>query len=318
MIHFKNQPKLSDSEVDQKFNDRRLSLVTDIEQFISSDERFHGKNVSIEFSQKGVSSLVSFIETEGQKFVLKIPLRVTAEGEGWFLREWEKIGVSVPHIFGEGKIGDRFYILMSFIEGSILTDAIKKGSVGSDISIEIGKVLSCLHLPRAQGYGRVIQGRAEYATFKDWILGQDVQKRIKIVQEHNLLIDAHGPISKVIDILIDFDEKFPGSTFCHFDFGANNILATEPLTVIDPDPMINKGVIDIGRSVQLASSGGFYKEAEQLKEGYFSNNSLYDKRVLQASIILSAYWKFPYWHKKNNREGIENTCRYLSQTSHFL
>jgi hypothetical protein len=83
--------------------------------------------------------------------------------------------------------------------------------------------------------------------------------------------------------------------------------------------MLNNGIIDIGRSIQLASTSiDAHKGIEQLKEGYFSENRPYSQRALQASIILSAYMKFPYWHKKNNTENIEHTRQYLAETRQNL
>jgi fructosamine-3-kinase len=311
MINFKNQPKLYEHEIDQKFNERRLNLAPQIEQLLSTHELFAGKEVSVEFSHNGVSSLVSFIEVDGQKFVLKIPLKPIAEGEGKFLKEWEAAGVSVPHVFREGNLGDHPYILMSFIDAPILMDAIKDGSAKKDFSVEMGTILAMMHSIKAEGYGRIIEGKPEYEKFKEWITSEDIQKRISFVQENNLLTDEHGLISDVIDVLISYSEKSPESTYCHFDFGATNIMATEPLTVIDPDPMLNHGIIDIGRGILLEISGGH--SGEQLKQGYFSDKEI-DSSALQAAIVLNAYWKFPYWHKKNKTEQIESARRYLSQT----
>jgi hypothetical protein len=146
-----------------------------------------------------------------------------------------------------------------------------------------------------------------------------LQKRIRLAQGTGLLDKEHGPISDVFDALMEYSEKDPVSRYCHFDFGSDNILATEPLTVIDPSPMLNNGIIDIGRSIQLASTSiDAHKGIEQLKEGYFSENRPYSQRALQASIILSAYMKFPYWHKKNNTENIEHTRQYLAETRQNL
>lgn len=311
LVTFLNQPKLLEHEIDQEFNERRLNLVPQIEQLLSTDELFAGKEVDVAFSHNGVSSLVSFIEVLGQKFVLKIPLKPTAEGEGKFLKEWEAVGVSVPHVFKEGNLGDYPYILMSFIDAPVLVDAIKDGSVKKDFSIEMGKILAKMHSTKAEGYGRIIQGKPEYEKFKEWITSDNIQERISFVQENNLLTDEHGPISDVIDILIAYNEKSPESTYCHFDFGATNIMATEPFTVIDPDPMLNNGIIDIGRSILLEISGGH--TGEQLKQGYFLDKEI-DLSALQAAIVLNTYWKFRYWYRKNKTKQIESVRSYLSQT----
>src|SRR3989344_9265428 len=104
MITFKNRPRLSEHEVDQKYNERRLMLLSHMEQFLSTDGLFKEKEVSVEFSHSGVSSLLSFIEANGVKYVLKIPLRPTMEGEAQFLKEWEAENVSVSNVYEEGII----------------------------------------------------------------------------------------------------------------------------------------------------------------------------------------------------------------------
>lgn len=316
MITFKNQPRLSEYEVDQKYNERRLILLSHMEQFLSTDELFKEKEINVEFSHSGISSLLSFIEANGEKYVLKIPLRPTMEGETQFLKEWEAVNVPVPHVYKEGVIANFPYILMQYVDAPLLMDAINNGTAKKDISIDIGKTLAKMHTSKAEGCGRIIKGKPEHKTFKEWVISEDLQKRFHDVQENNLLGDKHGALTKVLDTLIAYAEADGTSTYCHFDFGANNILATEPLTVIDPDPMVNNSIIDIGRSVLLEISGGY--TGEQLKEGYFGGKGDFDAQALQASVILNAYWKFPYWYKKNKTKQIEHVRRYLSQTSHFL
>ncbi len=317
MITFKNQPKLSGFDIDKSADELRISLIPHIKEFLESDDLFKDKGVSIEFSHAGVSSLVGFVEVEGNKYVLKIPLFNSsyAGSEASFLKIWEVANVPVPHVYKEGMIGGRTYVLMEYVDAPILLDVIKNGDAKEDISVELGKTLAQMHTSRAEGYGRVVEGKPQYETFKDWISNEDIQDRISYVKEHNLLTDEHGPIERAIDILSKYAESKSSSTYCHFDFGASNILATEPPTVIDPDPMLNNGIIDIGRSMLLAISGG--DDGEQLKQGYFSNEE-YNAQALQAAIILSAYWKFKYWHKKGKTEEIETVKNYLTKTRHLL
>ncbi len=319
-VHFKNQPKLSGFEVDQKNDEKRVTLVPQIEAFIADSDLFRGKDVSVEFSHKGVSSLVSFLEVDGKKYVLKIPLSSKPdEGEVQFLRAWESVGVSVPHVHEEGKVGDQPYILMDYIDAQALMDEIKQGTAKEDIFIELGRILATMHTPKVEGYGRLINGEPQYREFKDWLFSEDIQRRVRAVQENNLLTDEHGSLTKAFDILTEYAEKNPTSTYCHFDYSATNILATEPPTVIDPNPMLNLGILDIARSIVLSiSEKGSIDSAKQLKEGYFSGNTPYDSRALQAAIILNAYIKFNYWHKKKKNRAMENVRQYLAQTSHLL
>ncbi len=321
-INFINQPKLSIHDVDQKYNERRLNLVSQIENFIAAHELFKDKEVSIEFSHEGVSSLVCFIETNNEKKVLKIPLSETpVEGEAQFLKAWEEVGVCVPHVFGEGAIADSRYVLMNFIDAPSIVKAnngyeeiIKNGGFN-----DMGRTLATMHSPKGNGYGRIIEGKPQYSEFKEWLLGKDLEKRIKTVQEKNLLGNEHGSISAVIETLIAHSERNPDSTYCHNDFSPDNVLATEPITVFDPDPILNQGIIDIGKSILICNAmAGTSEAGEQLKEGYFSINPRFDSKALQASIILAAYIKFPYWHKKDKTKKMEFVRQYLAQEVHLL
>ena len=87
-IHFKNEPKLSEFEAQQTFNERRLGLIPKIKELITTTPLFQGKEVSAEFAHTGVSSLVCFLEFEKKRFVLKVPLSLTdGNGESHFLKE---------------------------------------------------------------------------------------------------------------------------------------------------------------------------------------------------------------------------------------
>ena len=313
-IKYKNKPKLSEHEIDKISNDRRITLVPLLESFLSSDEMFVGKDISVEYSHQGVSALVAFIEAGADKYVLKIPLNPTAEGEALFLNKWEEVGVTVPHVYKEGKLGDHPYILMSFVDAPMLSESIKNGLVKSDIWVDLGKILHNMHKPSAEGYGCLVDGKAEFTTFKDWITSEKVQEKIKYVEEAGLLDTKLWPISNVIDTLVAYDERNPKSSYCHMDFCADDIMASVPLTIIDPDPMFNNGIIDIGRSLQVLSAQGNYDHVEDLKEGYFSNNASYDKSALRAAIILSAYMKFRYWHKTGRDKEMAMVRKYLIET----
>lgn len=313
-INYKNKPRLSEHEIDKISNDRRIALVPLLESFLSSDEMFVGRDISVEYSHQGVSALVAFIETDADKYVLKILLKPTAEGEALFLKKWEEVGVTVPHVYKEGKLGDHHYTLMSFVDAPMLSEAIKNGLVKSDIWVDLGKILRNMHKPSAEGYGGVVDGKAEYTTFKDWITSEKVQEKIKYVEEAGLLDTKLWPISNVIDTLVAYDERNPKSSYCHMDFCADDIMASVPLTIIDPDPMFNNGIIDIGRSLQVLSAQGNYDHIEDLKEGYFSNNVSYDKSALHAAIILSAYMKFRYWHKTGRDKEMAMVRKYLIET----
>ncbi|OGI95007.1 hypothetical protein A2917_01335 [Candidatus Nomurabacteria bacterium RIFCSPLOWO2_01_FULL_42_17] len=323
-ITFYNEPKLSEHEVDQKFNERRMTLVPHVKDFISNHERFKDKDVSVTFADKGVSSLISIIETSDEKLVLRIPLSLTHTlGDAQFLKVWEQAGVRVPHVFEDGILNGHQYILMEFIDAKTLTETYHKGeTINREIYVELGKILRVMHEPEAKGYGRSLDNKnikAEFHQFKDWLDSPEMQKRIEYARENNLLGEEHGSLSLAFEILITHINDNKKSSYCHNDFGTSNTFATNPLTIFDPSPGFNDGYIDLGRSIMrtIANDGGLSRAGEQLIKGYFKEKP-YNKRALQASILLNAYMKFPYGHKVKNFEQIKNVQEYLVKTKHLL
>lgn len=319
-ITFKNQPKLLEHDVDRKFNERRMALVPLIRDYLSTHALFKDKDVSVSFLEKGVGSLVSKVEISEKTFVLKVPLSLTfSRGQGLFLRVWESVGVKVPRIYEEGSFGELSYILMEYIDAPVLTDAFQGEDLAKEkLYITLGKTLRLMHTPKSDGYGSVVNGRAEYSRFIDWVSGPDMQKRVDYINEHKLLSIEHGSLPIAFEIMTAHAESQKYSSYCHDDFGTSNIFATDPITVFDPNPRFNNGYMDLGRSiVMLAGNRQTDLQIEQLIEGYFGNES-YNKKALQAAVLINATMKLPYSHKKGRTELISNIQKFLSERSGLL
>ena len=311
-ITFKNEPKLSEHEADKNFNERRTALAGQLESFIASHNRFQDKEVSITFAHKGISSLISIIETSDEKLVLKIPLSPTyAEGEAFFLKVWEQAGVKVPHVIEGGMLDGHPFALMEYIDAPILMDAYTQEELAAKgINTEMGRTLRLMHKPQAEGYGRVIEGKAEYSQFSDWLYSPDIEKRLAYVKEHELLGEEHGSIQAAFEVLKTHIKENPTSSYCHDDFGAANIFATTPITVFDPNPRFNNGYLDLGRSMVIHLAHNV--SPSQLLEGYFEG-AVYNERALHAAVMLNTYMKFPYWHKVKRVEQIQRMQEYFSK-----
>jgi fructosamine-3-kinase len=280
--------------------------------------------VVVTFADRGVSSLVAIIATGDEKLILKIPLSLRSlsfsEGEAQFLRVWEGVGVRVPHVIEDGVLGDHSYTLMEYIDAPRLGEnESRKVLAERGVYLEMGRILRKMHEPRAVGYGRIIQGQAEHATFEGWLEGADIQKRISYVYENKLLNDDHGSVEQVSKILLEHTEKENHSSYCHNDFGASNIFATQPLTIFDPNPRFNNGYLDLGQCLMKEiAHGDDYREAvSQLIDGYFSGGA-YNEKVLHASIFLNAVIKLPYKHKTGKTEVIDGIGAYLKNNSHWF
>ncbi len=319
MITFKNQPKLSEDEVDKKRNELRVALVSHISNFLETDEYFQGKEVIVEFSEQGVSSLVCFIETGDKKFVLKIPLNSTvlAGDEALFLKTWEASGVSVPHVFKEGMLGTSSYLLMQYIDAPTVQQKYKDGNENKENGyFEAGKTLRVMHKQEAIGFGKVINGRGEYDSFAEWLNSGDMEKREKYIQEQHLLGEEHGSISQAKNTLINFAGGNSKSSYLHFDYSTGHLFATIPLTVFDPDPLFNNRYIDLGRTFvnYIAQTEEYPKK---LLEGYCDGEEI-DEKALHAAIFINIVYKIPYQHQKGRMQVIQNLQNYLIQNKYIL
>ncbi len=316
-ISFANEPKLSEYEVQKDFNERRIALVPHIKDFVSTHERFVDKEVRITFSEKGVSSLVSILETSDEKLVLKIPLSLAfAEGEDLFLKTWAEAGVKVPDVIEAGKLNGHSYILYTFVDAQVLDDVYThEEKIDQGIYLEMGKTLRRMHEPEAHGYGRVVGGEAEFQSFEEWLSSPDMQKKIDYVIGNGLISDAHGSFDVACGVLKDFVSKNKKSSYCHDDFGALNIFATAPITVFDPNPKFNHGYLDLGKTIVNQLKYGLFPK--ELVEAYFGDESC-DERALHASVFVNACMKLPYQHKKNKPEIVRNIQEYLIKNKHLL
>lgn len=312
-ITVKNEKELSLGSKHKDLQEKREKLIPTVKEFISSHPLFSGKDVSVTFALNGVSSFVSILEFGEEKLVLKIPVgRNNAEHEGEFLNAWEKIGISVPHVIESGSIDDRSYILMKYIDAPVLSEAFDEQQMLEQKKYyEMGQVLRKMHEPQAEGYGNLEVDRKPHVSFQEWVSNDYMQGKFKYVKEHGLLSEEHGSLDEAINRLTEHTEKDTSVSYCHGDFAAPNIFATEPITVFDPYPNVNNRYIDLGRSLVLElARGGSQATLDQMIEGYFEGED-YDKEVLDAAMLLNTYQKFQYWHQKGKTERIENLQKYL-------
>jgi fructosamine-3-kinase len=324
-IVFNNEPKLSEHEVDQEYNERRLRLSPLIKEFIFNHKRFEGKEVKVNFSHRGVSSVVSIIETPDERVVLKVTLSLNySSGEGPFLKVWEEAGVRVPHVIENGTIGGHAYVLMEYIDAEPLSEKFNNEQlVNEGYVLEMGQILHTMHETKTKGYGRFRdkegKAEAEFQTFKEWLDSELVKDRIDYVKEKDLLgKELQGILPLALKILTELTDKDRESSYCHDDFGAGNIFATKPLTVFDPNPRFNHPYLDLGRTIAITISGGKYEGAvSQLIEGYFAGEK-FDNRALQASILLNCCLKFRYWDLTKKTKRIKNLQDYLIKNKAVL
>jgi len=317
-VTFLNKPKLSGHLVDEVLDEGRISLLPQIEKFILNNILFENQSVDVSFFHTGVSNLVSLLETEDKKYILKVKLRPAESNmEAIFLEKWESAGIKVPHIYEKGMIENHAYILMEYISADILFEAFNlEAIIASNKLFEMGQMLKKMHTIKKEGFGQLNSKEVpEYASFKDWVSNnENTKNQIFYVKENNLLPEEiFGSMDNTINTLTEYIDINPKSTYCHFDFSPGNILNTNPLTVFDPVCIINHPYLDLAKSI--IQSIALYldpKPAKQIIDGYFANNKdEYNKEILDASLLFIAYTKFPYWNKKNKIKEMDVVKSYL-------
>jgi len=314
-IIIRNEPKLSEHEVDKDLNEMRMAFVPYIKEFVAKHTLFQNESeVGIEFAHKGVGSVIAIIDTPANKWVLKIPRnKKFSAGEGQFLQVWEKAGVRVPHVVDTGELHGSPYTLMEFIDAPTLdTRYSYEELIAIGTFTEMGKALRLMHSIPANGYGFVVDGKPEFETAEEWLAGDDMKNRFEYVDKHNLLEGIEDELTKALEVIKQHAKTAP-STYCHDDFGQSNIFATDPITIFDANPRFNIGYYDLGKVKFFnVAFGGSQKALHQLLGGYFSDE-LYDDKVLNAYTFLSFVYKCPYWQKTDRSQQLETVKNYFRQ-----
>lgn len=312
-VVLRNEPRISEHDVDQSFNEMKKEFVPYIQQFVAEHDLFKDEEeVGIEFAHKGVSSIIAMIDTATKKLVLKIPRNKTfSAGEGQFLRIWEEAGVSVPHVIEEGELHGQPYTLMHFVDAPTLDQAYTAEELFDNGSFaEMGKILRLMHSQKANGYGFVVDGAPEFHTVEQWFASDDIKTRLDYITEHSALPKLDGMIPEALGIIRQHSEN-AGSTYCHDDFGARNLFATKPITVFDANPRYNNGYYDLGRiKFTRLATGASEESFAQLLDGYFYEDEC-DRTTLKAYTFLAFCMKYPYWHKTGKKKELETATNYF-------
>lgn len=315
VVILRNEPKRLAHAVDEDFNKMKVAFVPHIKTFVAHHELFRDeKEVGVTFAQKGVSSIIAILETPSRKLVLKIPRSKTfSAGEGQFLKVWEEAGVAVPHVVEMGGLHDFPYTLMDYIDAPTLADIYSKEAlVSKRVYAEMGRTLRLMHTPEVRGYGFFVDGKPEFETAEAWLEGEDMRIRLDYIRVHGLL----GPLQELLPDMLDVIKQWSkqeSSSYCHDDFGPNNIFATEPITIFDANPKYNNRYYELGRVLFADITDGDAGDAgTQFLGGYFGGEA-YTEKVLYACTFLACCMKFPYWHQTNRDEKIETAKKYLLQ-----
>lgn len=312
-VILRNEPKLSEHEIDNDLNKMRTEFIPYIQDFVTEHGLFKNEaEVGIEFAHKGVSSVIAIIDTPAGKWVLKIPRNKRhTVGEGEFFHVWEKAGVTVPQVIETGELNDSPYTLMEYIDAPTLDTCYSHEELlAKGIFVEMGKALRRMHSESADGYGFVVDGKPEFETIEEWLEGDDMKRRFDYIDEHNLLEGIENELDKALEVIKQHSEN-SDSTYCHDDFGTANIFATDPITIFDPQPKFNSGYYDLGKMnfIKIALSGSD-ESSRQLLDGYFDDDDCNDS-VLNAYTFLAFCMKCPYWHRTGRQEQLEAAKKYF-------
>ena len=314
-IIFLDKPIFSEDEVDQARNEKKKELIPKIEEFVSHHALFKDIEVTISFAKEGKSSLVSIIETEEGKYVLKMTLTDLPEKEGAFLNVWEEDGVSVPHVIEEGVLGKNLYILMSFVNADTLSNTYSgEEMVSRRLFVELGSALSKMHTRNVRDEDLAHDGHPGRAQFPKF-----ATSRLAYIKEHSILNDKeHGSIERAIEIIKQYMATDDRRTYCHNDLAPYNAFATDPVTIFDPSPAFNHPYMDLGMTMVLSAS--MYDSEDivpQLIEGYFADKTI-DPQVIHAFVVFNSHRRIPRWHMTNRLERIFRMQKYLKNNKGLM
>lgn len=314
-IVFTNDPRFSEHDADRKFNDRKKVLLPELERFIKSHELFSQGVTRITFFHTGVSSLVALLENNSQKYVMKIPLSLLDTGlEGVFLKKWQALGVVVPRVIEEGRIGGHYYTLMEYVDAPSLAKRYSREEMlGQKIYYSMGATLRKMHSHQLAGFSNIVNTsrEPEYPDVESWLEGdQRMKDQVAFVKNSGLLKECREDL---IDAALQYLSKsLKGNTatvFCHNDFNPNNIFATDPITVFDPWPCFHHPYMDLARTLVISHITDS-EIRDQLLDGYFKDES-YDEALLHAFIVLNIFVKLKYQVETKNEAGIRAMKEYL-------
>lgn len=314
-VTFLNQPK---DLIEPHRTERRNAMISHVEEYLNATSLFGDGKILVTFFGTGVTGLTSLVETADAKYVLKTHLYPDVpKGEDVFLKTWESIGVSVPHVYETGTIDSCPYILMGYIPAKALEHASEQELLEKNVPRQMGSVLRKIHSVPAKGFGPFTKDSVgQYETLEDWI-GQNpwTKNQIEYMMKNNILPpDDFGSVESVIKILIEHVQINPQSVYCHWDLAPGNVLDTEPITVFDPIPIFNTPYLDIARSMMQTVAQGFTgpEVRQQFIDGYFSDEQLNEK-LLYAALLFICHTKMPYWHRTNQENIIKDLRAYLKQ-----
>lgn len=317
VVTFLNQPERLKHAADTERSEERQVIAEAIPAFIAGHEHLRNQHVRVSFAERGVSSLVALLQTPTEKLVLKTSL-ISSKGEGEFLRAWEQVGVKVPHVFEVGTLADHDYLLMEHIDARTLEESYSsKERLTNGSYVEMGKTLRMMHEAKGEGYGIVEDGKAKFTAFSDWLCSPKRREAALYLRERGYFDDSvHGSLEEAERTLIEYVEGDSRSVYCHFDFGSHNVFATKPLTVFDPNPMLNHPYIDLGHSMVLAAADEGQEAARQFAKGY-DNGAALPEEVVRASVLINSYTKFKRWDKVGRVKNIQKVQAYLAEKKAF-
>lgn len=271
-----------------------------------------------ELFQEGDSSAVYKVVTEKGPLVIKMVTNADAlQGEIDFLNAWREQGVKTPTIELRHVPDEKLPIAiaqMEFINAPLLEKTMSnQDMVQRGISRELGRIQARMHAVTAEGFG-MPYGHRKYHTFTEevqhHILGSRSAELLKsgLVTPHDLEI-----AQQAVDLLEADIQAGRKPTLTHNDLRPYNILASDPVTVIDPEPRISHPYMCLGLTVLKSRIMGSDGEESEISAGYAEISPI-DNKVLEAAITLKAISKIRTWSRMGKTEWVKKAQQMVRET----
>lgn len=276
----------------------------------------------------GESSVVFKLDSNNGPFVVKMtPTVGVVETEAGFFSRWKEQGVKTPEVLAVHTANDTLPVSISvleFIDAPLLGDTIRtKSRVALGISREMGRTQALMHKAKGIGFGHPIfttPTHGSLTSFSEEMAGVFAQRTELLISKG--IIGGHDlEMASRATAIIEKDLAagvLPALT--HNDFRPYNILATSPITVIDPNSRITHPAMCLSQSLlkALVESSGYGKqEFDEILTGYREISKI-DDNILAAATILRSILTLHTWVNKGQEKKVGKLITYMREKQNEL
>jgi aminoglycoside phosphotransferase (APT) family kinase protein len=277
----------------------------------------------------GESSVVFLVNPDNNPFVVKmIDNFGVLKTEADFLQRWSRRGVKTPNVLSLHESDSETpvsFSVLEFIKAPMLKETFpdSQSRYFSGVSLEMGRTLALMHQEKGEGFGEPIENKTEggFSSLSQEVEETVFKKRTKRLIENGVLNESDLLLARRALLILEKDiEMGTRPSLTHNDFAPDNILATIPMTVIDPNPRITHPALDLASTIiKVGINESLYsvKEVEAIIAGYREISEVSDK-VLAAAIIIKSHHLLYSQQKKENPQKMKSILKMMREAERII